>query len=266
MSIALDIKSLPPLSESVTQIQQISNNPNAGVKELTDIVQKDPMLTANLLKAANSPLYGFSREITNISQAISLFGMATVKGFALASSVKNTIKIDLSAYGINEEYFSDISQLHNALMSAWYKKTNPSMLDVLSPASFLLGLGKVIMSNKLAQEGKAQEFLGHLKSQKVLDLERQYFGVTSSEVCAQIFEHWRFDTALVESIRYSNEYYKASKDYFDYALALNVVQVAMPFSQKISDKSVAKSILMLQDNKIDTTKFEESIAYIRSLT
>ena len=54
------IKGLPPLPDSVIKIQQICADPNAGVGDLVKVVDKDPLLTANLLKAANSPLYGFS--------------------------------------------------------------------------------------------------------------------------------------------------------------------------------------------------------------
>jgi hypothetical protein len=104
-NILKKIKSLPPLPKSVMQIQQITSDPNASIADLIKVVKEDPMLTANLLKAANSPLYGFSRQIKNVDQAISLFGMSTVKGFALSSAVRSTMKIDLSAYGISEDKF-----------------------------------------------------------------------------------------------------------------------------------------------------------------
>ena len=140
-NIIKKIKTLPPLPKSVIDIQKITSDPNGSIADLIKVVKEDPMLTANLLKAANSPLYGFSRQIKNVDQAVSLFGMSTVKGFAVASAVRNSMKIDLSAYGISESHFVSITQMQNALIVNWYKRDR-SKLDILSTASFLICLLK----------------------------------------------------------------------------------------------------------------------------
>ena len=200
------IKSLPPLPESVGKIQNICNNPVAGIGELSAVVEKDPMLTANLLKAANSPLYGFSREINNITQAVSLFGMATVKGFALASAVRTTMKIDLTPYGLSTESFAQTSQMHNALMMHWYKKVNTAMMEVLSPASFLLGVGKIVIAKNIIDSGKDKEFLEKIgNTPTAIEVEQEYFGIDSADVAAAVFDHWRFEPDLVDAIKFSNE-------------------------------------------------------------
>ena len=85
-SILKKIKALPPLDDTILKIQRICVDKNSSLADLVKVVESDPMLTANILKSSNSPLYGFSREIKNISHAVSLFGMATVRGFALSSA------------------------------------------------------------------------------------------------------------------------------------------------------------------------------------
>jgi HD-like signal output (HDOD) protein len=115
-SLISKIKTLPLLPDTITQIRRICANPESSVGDLIKVVEKDPMITANLLKAANSPFYGFSREIKSVSQAVSLFGMSTVKGLALSNAVKKLLSVDLEPYGITPESFADISSLQNALM------------------------------------------------------------------------------------------------------------------------------------------------------
>ena len=92
------------------QIEAVYQNTNSGFNDMVKILEKDPLLTADILKAANSPLYGFSREINAISQAVGLFGMGTVRGFALASIVKKSFELNLSPYGITNEMFSNLSK------------------------------------------------------------------------------------------------------------------------------------------------------------
>jgi len=104
-SIYKHIKALPPLDDTIIKIQTVCSDDNSSLNDLSQIVEKDPMLTANILRSANSPLYGFSREITTISRAITLFGMATIRGFALSSAVKKSFKINLDPYGITSQDF-----------------------------------------------------------------------------------------------------------------------------------------------------------------
>ena len=91
-AIYKSIKSLPPLDETIIKIQQICSSDDSDIAELISVIHQDPMLTANILRSANSPLYGFSREIADINRAVALFGMATIRGFALAGTIKKSFK------------------------------------------------------------------------------------------------------------------------------------------------------------------------------
>ena len=86
--IAERIKALPPLPKSFYQMSLICQDPNASISDLARVIEEDPMLVANLLKVANSPLYGFRREIKNVTQAVSLFGMSTTRSLVTDMSIK----------------------------------------------------------------------------------------------------------------------------------------------------------------------------------
>ena len=122
------IRQLPPLPESAMQIEAVYQNPNSTFNDMVKILEKDPLLTADILKAANSPLYGFSREINAISQAVGLFGMGTVRGFALASIVKKSFALDFSSYGITNAQFAELSKKQHALVTSWYIRKDPKIL------------------------------------------------------------------------------------------------------------------------------------------
>jgi HD-like signal output (HDOD) protein len=254
------IKGLPPLPDSVIKIQQICADPNAGVGDLVKVVDKDPLLTANLLKAANSPLYGFSKEIRNVAQAVSLFGMATVKGFALASVVKNNMKIDMSPYGIDTEMFSRIAQMQSALMLNWYGKVDRNKMEILSPASFLDGIGQVIMAAELVNTGKKAEFLAKVKeSDNVEDVEIEYFDVTSQEVAAEVFNSWRLEPLMVQSISGSHEPSNADDEVKPYANALKAMRLAVNVKEQFSDSSIQKALSFVKELGMDENLFQTAV-------
>ena len=256
------IKSLPPLDETILEIQRICTDKNSSLGELVKVVESDPMLTANILKSANSPLYGFSREIKSISHAISLFGMATVRGFALSSAIKQSMKIDLSPYGLSNTQFQEISTLQSALMFNWYSKVNRELLDILVPASFMMEVGKVVLSHVLLEKGTTAPFTSALASiknvQELSALEFKTHGISNEEATAKIFEHWNLETELLEAIRFSTDAQLAPENIRPLALALQTVKTAVNIFEQCSEASIDQAIALLQKHNLDPAQFLEA--------
>lgn len=258
-SIFTRIKSLPPLPESAIRIQSICNNPDSSLADLAQVVEQDPMLTANLLKAANSPLYGFSREIKTLMQAVSLFGMATVRGFALASAVKNALKVDLTPYNLSTDRFADLSQSQNALMVRWYGPINRPMLDILSPAAFLVGIGRIVLAQEVIKNGQSAEFQAQAQALGSFEAaEEERFALRYEDVSAEIFSHWRFEPAMIEAIRTSRSPADAPAEIQPYALALSIVQKAYPIPHGPSLQSLEAALELAKEHGLETKGLEDA--------
>jgi HD-like signal output (HDOD) protein len=260
-NIIKKIKSLPPLPKSVMEIQKITADPNGSIADLIKVVKEDPMLTANLLKAANSPLYGFSRQIKNVDQAVSLFGMSTVKGFAVSSAVRNSMKIDLSAYGVTESKFVSISQMQNALITNWYKRDR-SKLDILATASFLLEIGAVVISSILVAEGLADEFKERLQEEDRKSLEEEYVGADTIAVTAEIFNYWKFDPALVDAIKFINDLENAG-DNIEYSAPLCVAYTIVDLFNPFNDEAMKKGLEIAEKYNLNIDALNEAIDTIK---
>jgi HD-like signal output (HDOD) protein len=246
-AIIKSVRSLPPLPETAIKVQAVCANPMGSVAELTKVIGQDPMLTANLLKAANSPLYGFAREIKTLAQAVSLFGLATVRGFAIASIVKNSIAPNLAPYGISAEWFVGLCQLQNALMVRWYGIFDRAKLEELSPASFLFSIGRLVMANEIVKADKTEQFKERTRQVGFEKAEEEEFQASYQEVSAEIFTHWRFEPALTETIRRSKDPSLATAEIVERARALRVVQVAAEFPGGVSAASAAKAVKLAAD-------------------
>lgn len=262
-SIYKSIKTLPPLDDTVVQIQQICRDENAVMSDLISVIKRDPMLTANILHSANSPLYGFTREISEINQAVNLFGMATIRGFALYGSVKQAFKIDLSPYKLSSNQFLEIASMQNSLAFGWCKKLNMSYLNVISPASFLMEVGKIIIAKELIESGKANAFkekFSSIKTQaEISQLEIEMVGVDSEEVAAKILEQWNFEYEIVESILYLNKLDKAPKETKHYSAILSSVKNAINVISKLQESDIANALKVVKANGLDESKFNQAL-------
>lgn len=254
------IKQLPPLPESAMQIEAVYQDPDSTFNDMVKILEKDPLLTADILKAANSPLYGFSNEINSINQSVGLFGMGTIRGFALASIVKKSFSLDLSPYGIDNDMFSALSKKQHGLMTAWCLKTEGSLLGILSPAAFLVEIGKVLIAQQIITDEKQEAFRDALvELQDVEAAERKVVGADTPEVSATIFKFWRFETGLIDTIRNCQNPEDAKEEDKRAAQILHVVRTAVPINGAITEESIKKAKELVIKYDLNMESFDKAL-------
>lgn len=261
-----EIKSLPPLPSSVIKIQELCSERDVNISKLIDVIEKDPMLSANILKSVNSPLYGMSKEITSIRQAVTLFGVSMVRGFAVASSIKKTICVDLSPYGIGIEALGDVSTMQLALVREWYSRVDKSLLQALMEVAFLMELGKLIVAIKLSANAQGEAFTQQVAGGKnIQDIESEYVGMSSYALGAMMFEHWNFDVILIETLRAITDPFTADDEKIQtFGKILHVVKEAVGVTQVFSEEGLQSAHLAIANFHLDQKSFDEAVMAVKA--
>jgi HD-like signal output (HDOD) protein len=81
------VLTLPTLPESVRRLLSMVDEPSTSARELARAISSDQVLTARVLKLANSSYYGFSQRVGTVSLALMMLGFQAVKDLALTTSV-----------------------------------------------------------------------------------------------------------------------------------------------------------------------------------
>ena len=257
------IKTLPPLPESFHKINEICASPDGTIEKLAKVIEKDPMLVANILKAANSPLYGL-KEIKSVLQAISLFGMTMTRALATDISIKKLLKVDIEPYGVLPEDFVEISNIQGALASKWYRKVNPKKVDTLFLCALMQETGKILIADEIVKNDETTQFKSEIElAYNISQVERSYVGTTTAMVTSAIFEHWGFDKIMVNSIKYSDNPSSAEDATIkEYATALNIIRTAVPINAPLSERSVTIALNLISESNYDDAVFAEAIEKI----
>lgn len=193
------INELPPLNESIQKINESLANPVEGFAILVKTIEKDPLLTALILNAANSPLYGFSSKIGDIKRAVSLLGLNTVTGIALNVLIKNMFKINFLPYNLSEQQFLELSLKYNLVAKQVCSNEKLHLLKIISPISFLLEIGKAISSQIIIQNNLTDLFIEKAKSGMPYYLiEKELIGISSYEITGLILKKFNFNQDLVD--------------------------------------------------------------------
>ena len=81
--ILSQIDTLPPMPAVAVQLLEAAQDSDVNLGQVAALIERDPAMTANLLRACNSPFYGLRREVTSIRQATSLMGLKKVVQIAI---------------------------------------------------------------------------------------------------------------------------------------------------------------------------------------
>lgn len=259
-SIIESIKSLPPLSSTIAEINRVYGDENSSIHDMAKAIEHDPMIVANLLKAANSPLYGFGKEITNAAQAVSLFGMSMTRNIALGNAIRKLLNVDIQPYGITSEEFAEISSMQATLIHKWYSKIDRSKADKLYLTAFLQETGIILIASDVIKDNEDVSFRSEVEmSNNLAQVEKSYVGSTCSEVTAAIFEHWGFDKDFYESIRYADAPTSAPDEYKEFSMALHIVKTALPLNKPFAEQSINFALRKARDAGYDHEVLEDCI-------
>ncbi len=82
---------LPPMPETVLRIQQLLDDPNCGIDELSEEIERDPALATKTVGIANSPFYAGMDSIDSVRQALIRIGLREVRNIVLVISLRSKV-------------------------------------------------------------------------------------------------------------------------------------------------------------------------------
>jgi len=243
---------IPALPHVVTEILNKIDDPSMTPNDFQNIIINDPVLTAKTLKLSNSAYYGYSREISTISEAIVILGIETLKSLVIAMSAYNVLNRDMDGYGLKSKEFWEHS-LMTALISQGIGKirkfSNPELLFI---AGLLHDIGKLLLSKyRVIYLDQISEFK---RKNKVPDhfAEKAILKFDHCEVGSSLANLWKFPNIFVEIIRYHHWPTKVNNQF---SPAVHIVHMADCFSHEIEgtvvvpNKMIAEKLAITDEEK-----------------
>jgi HD-like signal output (HDOD) protein len=255
------IDSLPPLPKTIIDLEEFKKSPNKDLEVLEKIIEQDPLIVATLLKVSNSAMFGFNNKVETASRAIHLLGVNFTLSIAFGSAIKNALDIDLGAYGINADKFMAIANLSSNLLKEWIKKVDNTLKEELLLPIFLLETGRFVLSGVAIEDKVHNDFYKKIQQNPadISAIEKEFFGVTSTQVTSSIFKHWNLSDSLVEMIKYSDDIKNCPKNYLKEAQILNVVKTICNVTDPLGDQFAELGIKKAEEFGLDTKSLEKAI-------
>jgi HD-like signal output (HDOD) protein len=198
-------------------IKQLLDDPNVTVKDIADVLNNDPAMTAKLLKTCNSPLYRTVAEITSNRDAIVRLGFNTTRQlitiFALKEVFKSKNKFLQQKMGELWAHSSEVASTSYVLAS----KTPGMNPEQAMLAGLIQDIGAIPILNYIEKHPK------FMKRDYKIDA---ILTTLKSRIGAQILDSWGFSADLVEVAKNSNNWaFQSLNDkpsYVDMTIVANI--------------------------------------------
>ena len=190
----LDKGGYPSPSRSTLALTELLQQDNAGIADAAKLIRVDPILTAKIIKIANSAIYGKFRRIMGIEEALMRIGLKMVVPIALGLTLAT--KTFSTPPNFDLRGFWAGSLLRAIAMHALAARTDEWPAADVFTVGLLCEIGSLFMACSAPAETAALASQ-NLPTAALLDQEKAHFGFDHRQLSAALLRHWRIPENVV---------------------------------------------------------------------
>lgn len=187
---------LPPTFGVLGRLQRMLDDPNAGMDEIVDLVRIDPSLTFQVIKLANSALYGLRERSESLEAAVARVGFGDIQQIVGLVVTRQSFQGELESYGIAGGRLWE-NAIAAAVLGAEFAQLAGADARTAYTTGLLRNIGKVMLNNYPG----AVHYPGEAEQPDVAAWEEAVHGLSAAAVSAVLLDHWRFSAGTIAAVR-----------------------------------------------------------------
>ncbi len=196
----LTIEKIPPLSAVALRVMELDPEaPDSDVATMEAILKPDKGVSAELLRIANSALYGRSGRIKTLRDAIALLGLKMVKNLViLLSTTEMHSRLKSAAY---RRYLQEFPVLSALLTLDVYRQLGlPDPIEEAFLGALLHRIGMALIALNKPDHYDVLLSYSEKGVGNLLELERQSYRTDQNAVTALVCDAWKLPADLREPL------------------------------------------------------------------
>jgi len=212
-------KTLPVVAN---RLLAVISKPDSDASDIARVIGMDLALTANVLKAANSAYYGFSKPVASLTEATFRLGLSWVTQMAISSLVYANVNRPAHGYGQSAQdiwrHSAAVAVTTENLCKLLHLKGSNAMFT----AALIHDIGKLAIEEQVATE--MSQIRDHIEQQRESfeEAEHAVLGFDHAEIGAMVAQRWNFPVELVQAVRWHHDPNRAENG----QQAVDVIHVA----------------------------------------
>jgi len=196
------LRPLPPFPAVAQRIMALAKKEDPSVRELGDLVKMDPSFSGELLRLANSALFGVPREVTSLARAIMIVGTDRIKTMAATVAVNRMVRASMRIGVLRKVW---VHSLVTAIVAEEAARTVRLDRDAGYTAGLMHNLGTLgLMAAYPEEYSRMLEDSGRFGFD-LLQTERDLFEIDHCAAGAYLAQDWDFPDELAAVIATHHE-------------------------------------------------------------
>ncbi len=205
--VVTQVGDLPAMPAIVSEVLSMTQDPNVPMSELSELIQRDPALTAKILRVSNSPYYGMRQYVGTLKLALVILGAREVRNIVVGIAVFDTFRDGKTAVLLADDFWN-----HSLSVAALSKKLGSTISPGMQCEGFIPGLlhdiGKMVLCRYLGDRYVEVYRAAGNDFESLFELENQKLGFNHADAGAALAIRWNLPKALCDALYYHH----AAKD------------------------------------------------------
>lgn len=236
-----EVERLPSFPSNVIKIQRLCASKESTIKEIASLIKRDPGLTTNILRLANSAGYITSGRTTTIEEAVKKIGLRGINTLLIASGVQKIIE---SKYKKFEKIWKSSYKRAFYAQRIAIQLSRNKLSEFVYLSALLADIGQIIL---LSLNPKKAEKIREIAGMKGMEssnlLEEISLGISHNTLGKLVLKKWKFNQALVKAVEFHDRPHMAPEKFKD---LIYIVYLA----NTLSEIEVGKSKYELIDDDV----------------
>jgi HD-like signal output (HDOD) protein/GGDEF domain-containing protein len=202
-TLVLRARRLCSLPSVAMKVLELTANPQVDSYALKQCIENDPALTCKILRTVNSSLFGLSREVSDLNQALALLGTKPLKLLVLGFSLPAGLFSGMSAAALGRYWRRTLTKAVAARAISELIWKQPG--DEAFIAGLLQDIGMLLLMQEIGP--LYGEFLHKARQtgKELAALETEALGFDHTALSARLLAHWGLPDTLLEAVAYRPE-------------------------------------------------------------
>lgn len=200
-----NISDIVPIPSTVTLILAQTMRDEMANNRLINLIDSDAVLTAIILRAANSAFYGIRSGVSTVAHAVTMLGYAEVSRLVLTYELRQRV----FALNPQQRDFLNRLWLHSLCTGTTARiiakhLRHPSIGEEFT-AGLLHDMGKIVLAQHFSHSLlKMREMIDELFMTDV-EAELQLFAMGHNEIGERLGKNWNLPAVITDAMRYHHD-------------------------------------------------------------
>lgn len=196
---------LPSLRSIDSSLRELLNSDRRYTHQISEIIRRDPSLTARLLRLVNSVYFGLSTPINNIEEAVFYLGIRQIRQLAMVTPVIEDFQkmAGNTPFPWREFWQHCIGVAIMTREVIGCVQTPPDDSDYV--AGLVHDMGKIVMAATFPDHFVEIQRRVALEARPLIDLEQEVLGIQHTELGALYLQNHSLPDIMIETARYHHE-------------------------------------------------------------